>query len=399
LTVSVASLIGRFGVLAAIVAVGHTFTGSSRDSLVFLIGATTAAQVLLDPNGVCAFVVTRWSTAEAGLDAGPSALVRTGFLMVSCTALVVFATPVLFAVGKGFDSELTLAAVGIGALAAAEGLARFGRVRFQATQRFNRFAAVDLMLATGRLLVAIVVVAAASITAFAIANCVVAAIVLTVTLWLFLPRRSTDAKVKLTDFVRGVWPFSGGTMTAAVYSQGPLIILGVVGSIHSAAVYTVSTRVTQPLELVPASVSAVYLPRLMDPAEDRPAIERKQLKIGVVLGGAAALLILALSPVLPYVFGYQHTDASTVMAILAFALPFKFVNYQLVSIAFAHGKERQRLQAALVVAVMSVVLVTLAAGSGPTAVAGVTVLTEATLTAMLMIAARGPRFRRSAAAG
>ena len=84
---------------------------------------------------------------------------------------------------------------------------------------------------------------------------------------------------------------------------------------------------------------------------------------------------------------------------LAFALPFKFVNYQLVSIAFAHGKERQRLQAALVVAVMSVVLVTLAAGSGPTAVAGVTVLTEATLTAMLMIAARGPRFRRSVAAG
>jgi O-antigen/teichoic acid export membrane protein len=204
-----------------------------------------------------------------------------------------------------------------------------------------------------------------------------------------LPAAQGDrAPYGLGALTREVWPYATSTVFSATYSQAPTVLLGLVASVPTAAVYAICTRLTQPLELVPNAIASTFLPRLV--RAERPEqlrLFKRQITAALVTATTAALAIAIASPVLLPLSGTSFDEAGAVLLILALVLPVKFTNYQLVAVAVAQGRIRKRVVASAVVALVSVVGVFVLAAEGAVAVASLSLGCELLLAVLLLRAA------------
>jgi O-antigen/teichoic acid export membrane protein len=188
---------------------------------------------------------------------------------------------------------------------------------------------------------------------------------------------------------RRVWPYSASYLSASIYSNGPAVIVGLLGGVAQGALYSIVSRMTQPTELVPQALSAVNLPRLTLAEEaSRPALFRRQAIQAGSAGVAVAAGLLLSAPLTLQLFRLPFGRAFPLLVILAAILPLKFLSYQLVALLIAEGRVRARLRASAFVAVLSVVAVCAVAWNGAVSAAAVTLGCECLLVTLLYLAAR-----------
>ena len=382
--VTLASLIARAAALGVVATASVSFPSGTFNVIVYALATSSAIQVLLDP-ATSSFVVVRWPELSS---TARQALWKGGFTLQLVVAAV--SVPLTAAVVGAATTSTTGVEIGaaFGMLAAAEGIARYVRTHWQARQQFWAYAAIDGVIATGRALVAVAVLLVASVDVLVVAALVVTTALVVGSTALVVRDRRTRAE-PLPSVVRGVWPYGISTVFSSLYSQAPPILIGFIGNLREAAVYAVASRITQPTELVPNALVAVYLPRLREAVGSaRRVVFRNQARAAVVLGATFTLAIVAASPWLLPVLGVNVREGETTLVILALALPVKFLNYQLVALALADGSVRRRLVASATVAVVSVVTVCSVASIGSAAVAAVTLGCELLLTGLLLAIAR-----------
>lgn len=353
--VTSAAVVSRLALLAVLVAAGSADVSHVEFQLIaFALAASSAVQVIVDPNTAAAFTVVAWERCER---AGFS--VWRGVLRLQLAAAVLTVGALTLIVGAVADSrEGVLVGMALGTTAMAENVARFARCSFQRRGQFASYAAVDATLGVCRL-----VGAGALLIGGIDVFLALQPLTLLVGLgWVVacsraLARAGTLPPSPAGVTLRDMWPFSAGGGVSALYSQLPTIFVGAVGGLSAGAIYGVATRITQPSEVLPAAFSSVRLPELVSaPSRQRDALVRTQVRVAATAGALIALVIVATSPFLAHHLARGAQDADVVIATLALALPFKFVNYQLVAVAVASGNAKARLLAASRVAVVSICL-------------------------------------------
>jgi O-antigen/teichoic acid export membrane protein len=213
--------------------------------------------------------------------------------------------------------------------------------------------------------------------------------------WVVASRREVSRDCPLPaagtrETLADLWPYSAGAAVSSVYSQVPTIVVGAVGGLSAGAVYGIATRVTQPTELLPAALSSVRLPFLVDTAlERRRALVRLQLRWAVASGVIVALAVILSASIVAGLFRHEPSTTRVVIATLALALPLKFANYQLVAIAISCGRAKARLAAAARVGVFSLALTVPASVVDVRLVPAVVVASEALLLLQLRKVQRG----------
>ncbi len=332
-------------------------------------------QILLEPSSLTALLVRKWPSNDS---AAARSLWEGGLRIIAATAAVVLLAPIgaSLVAGNGTAWHVLIGAA-MGAVAAAESVARYARVVWQVRQQFRAMAAVDLAIMTGRLLTVGGLLVAAPVKGFAAAS-LAAAVLLPVTVLIAAGRAVGENRadpIVASRLAREAMPYWAGTALSSVYSQGPVVLIGLVGSLHSAAIYTVASRITQPTELVPAAIASVGLPRMVQ-TQDPRALAREfvaQCRFAAGLGAlAVTTLIAVLSPWILQLFALSFAEAGGVLLLLAAVLPFKFASFQYVSLAVATGRITTRVKVAGVIAAASLAGVLLTASEGPAAVAAVT---------------------------
>ncbi|WP_185747162.1 hypothetical protein [Humibacillus xanthopallidus] len=132
--------------------------------------------------------------------------------------------------------------------------------------------------------------------------------------------------------------FGIGSALSALYSQMPMIMGTALLSWPDAARLAVAYRFTQPLEMIPATISTQALPRLVQQPRILKALVASMLGLGVVV---VAVLLL----VQGWVFSTLAlpVNGHVVFVVVALALVPKFANYSLVSAILAFGGVRTRI--------------------------------------------------------
>lgn len=372
---ALASLLARASILAVLFAANESLGPAARDNLVYAVGVVTALQILVDPNALANFYLASHHHFEALRTHSFFAVARLQRIL----SAVVVVLPPIVVVLSGADGSWAALSVALGVIAFGENGLRFRRVLRQDREEFAAYAAVDLTLGLVRLFTAIILLVA-GVEAFALV-CVLAG---ALEAWAARPKRpegfADTHHLATRNLVGEAWPYVGTTAVTSVYSQGPVLILGLVGSIASAATYAIAARLTQPLEFLPSAIASVHMPRLVrHRASEFSQTVRRQVLVAISAAVPVSALVILIGPSLLDAFGFDSESAVDTLTILAVVLLFKFVSYQLVAAAVARGRIRARFKLSVVIAALSVVGVALVASSGSVAAAAVTLGCEVML--------------------
>jgi O-antigen/teichoic acid export membrane protein len=378
------SMFARLTILLVLVAASAQLSRQSFQFVAYTLAVTTAAQVLLDPQ-TASFLLTKWYSNTADQI---RAEYRSGLILQGIAAAMVALAPLIVGLATGADGHELELGISLGVLAGVEGLCRYSRVSWQASERFGWYAAVDIALGIGRLVTVVVLLANPTLAAFTMANLFVAATIITLLIPAYraLPTPSMPAESwSVARLFYDVLPYGASTTFSSLYAQAPAVLIGLRGSLGAAAAYSVAVRLTQPTELVPLSLASTYLPKLVQSDEKvRQAIARKMVVVALSFATVGAALLIALSPLILGLFNVELHKTQLVLGVLAIVLLPKFVNYQLVALAIADGRIRQRLACAATVAVFSVVWVLILAPQGAIVVACVSLASELLLLSLLV---------------
>jgi O-antigen/teichoic acid export membrane protein len=167
-----------------------------------------------------------------------------------------------------------------------------------------------------------------------------------------------------------VWQYGLSTTFSSLQAQSPALLLGIAGTIKSAAIYGFVSRFTQPTELIPSAIAAITLPALVKAGpEARRALFHHSLwqarMIGVLVGfitvgGGYGALVLS----------HQYSrQALLTLLVLSAILPVKFGNYQNSNGTIVLGGIKFKLIQNACLAGLAVALVFALAPRGPTVVA------------------------------
>jgi O-antigen/teichoic acid export membrane protein len=178
-------------------------------------------------------------------------------------------------------------------------------------------------------------------------------------------------------------PFAFGTVAMSVIPRLDTFLVAVF-STTAAGYFALGDRALGPALIVPVVASVALYPFFA--REERASgtgwrISAGMLGVGGAIGGIGALL----TPLLvPAVFGSQYDEATRVVQIMCFALPFIYANNPLLAHLYTSGMERQVLATTLVASLFGTIAIV--AGQlkiGPTGAAGAYVLRQALFTLVL----------------
>jgi hypothetical protein len=135
-----------------------------------------------------------------------------------------------------------------------------------------------------------------------------------------------------------VLSFGIGSALSALYSQMPMIVGTAVLTWSDAARLAIAYRFTQPLEMIPATISTQSLPRLVR----RPQMLKALVAIMLALGAVVAVTLITAQGWLFSTLALPD-GGHLVFVVVALALIPKFANYSLVSAIIAFGGVRTRI--------------------------------------------------------
>lgn len=386
---SAGSVFSRLSILLLYFIAARALVRPDYAFLAYIVGVSAFLQIVFDPSSLGAFVVAEGS--HEGV-AARRALLVTGVKLVRLTGLAIVALPAMIAAAVNGRPGSVAVGASVGFIACGESVARFSRTGWQMDQRFRHYAGIDVLLGMGRLATGLVLVLAHDLLAFALANLLIGLAWQTVP-WVAgvtrgIGHHGTEGG-SVVGMARRVWPYSASYLSASIYSNGPAVIVGLLGGVAQGALYSIVSRMTQPTELVPQALSAVNLPRLTLADEaSRPALFRRQALQAGLAGIAVAAALLLSAPLTLQLFRLPFGRAFPLLVILAAILPLKFLSYQLVALLIADGRVRARLRASAFVAGLSVAAVCAVAWNGAVSAAAVTLGCECLLVTLLYLAAR-----------
>jgi O-antigen/teichoic acid export membrane protein len=147
-----------------------------------------------------------------------------------------------------------------------------------------------------------------------LAGTLVAALLAT---WMIRPG-ATAERVPARQLLRGSAPFAGGSLAEALVAQLPQILAISVLGLRDAGFYSVAATIGMaPLALAHALGAASFSHIALADDEDRTPLVVESTRLAVTAAAASAVLVLAVSPAVPLVFGEAFAEAAPVTAGMA----------------------------------------------------------------------------------
>jgi O-antigen/teichoic acid export membrane protein len=162
-----------------------------------------------------------------------------------------------------------------------------------------------------------------------------------------VPPRSPSLAVA-RNLVARAWPIGASILVSMLYTRVAIFILEGVRSSQEVAAYAVAVRMTDPLYLIPAAMSAIFYPAYVKNARSRPQAARAQLMRAIIGAAAAAavcyagLAILG-RPVAALLFGDFFELSGQLVALLGLILIPGFISFLLNQALIARGLARYNL--------------------------------------------------------
>ena len=366
--------------LVLILAASLGQAGIERDFLVTALGVMTAASIFSD-SGSVNYILAAERTALHR--ATYRTCIRTHIGLGALGVMVALAVlAIRAAVGTpGPDVWIAILAVGLSQLG--DSLLRVVRAPLLLAGRDAQFALPELSLGAGKLGVLAATFFLESLLALIFLPAL--SIIGVVVTKMSVERRLDDGNAAGWPVAREVLRFGITGAASGFYSQLPMIVAAASLPLSSSAMLAVAYRVTQPLELVPASLSQQVMPRMH---RMRALLGRLWFAFALYGLGASALVLLG-SDLLRAAFRIQSWDG-TVLLIVASALVMKSGSYLLAGALMVQGGIVQRLWVTLMAGGISVVLLTFAAvAKSPLGIAWVSPISEFALMVGLALMIRG----------
>jgi hypothetical protein len=376
------SVFARLGQLVLLLVIARLVDGTERTALLSVVGLSASLAILTE-SGFSQYLLaecTRWP------DAGTY---RTGLFyhfalsVLGASAALVAASAALFAHP---DGSTVLIAISLIASQAFESTMRTARTPWLVGGKFVHYSLPEISTTLAKLpFLGLAILSRDSLWLAAIGPvCMVSA---AATAWGCLRRCEPPGSRRLS-LISQIVPYGLGGNLSALYSQAPLVIAGFLLSPSDVAQLSVVYRVTQPVELLPATASQQAVRSLRDAR--RVTVLRHWASYLAV--GCIVAIVLALTSSLISDLFRMPTSFRLLLILGLASIPLKFGNYLLVAGVLARRAVAARLRAALVCALLTVACVAVAAiMSGVQAVLLVSLATEALLAAMLFRAATGAR--------
>jgi O-antigen/teichoic acid export membrane protein len=208
-------------------------------------------------------------------------------------------------------------------------------------------------------------------------------------------RRAAAPHIRLWDVVREASPFGLGTVFHLIYFQSAVVMLQYLQGDAAAGIYNVAFTVMVAVYLFPGAVFQKFLlPKVHRWANHDRARFLQVYRFGnglmLLLGGAAAAAVLVLgSWLVPLLFGTAYREASNLLKLLAFCVPFRFLASSVGATLMTQDNMRRKNRYMAVVAVINVFLnLSLIPTLAATGAAIATLLSEIILLALYLIAVR-----------
>lgn len=215
------------------------------------------------------------------------------------------------------------------------------------------------------------------------------------------PRPEAEGPASLVDppgsgaVVRAAWPFGLAGLLHLIYFQSDVVLLKYLVGDAEAGLYNVAFVLLAALYRFPSLIYQRYLlPKIHRWASHDRAMLRRSFDRGnramAALGLAAMAGVLALGPwAIAFLFGAAFAAAAGPLAILAFAVPLRFVATSVGAVLVTQDHMRRKVRDMGVVAVANVAMNLVAIPAyGITGAAVTTVVSEALLLALYWRAAR-----------
>ncbi len=128
----------------------------------------------------------------------------------------------------------------------------------------------------------------------------------------------------------GTLPFALATISYPIYFQGGLLSLGAIGSSHDAGLFGAGFLVITATYLLPAVTFQKFLTARMqwwaqhDPAKFHLVLKRAVLFLATAGLALSAMIHLNAEIIVSVIFGPRFAEASKLLSLLAFAIPFRY---------------------------------------------------------------------------
>jgi len=150
-------------------------------------------------------------------------------------------------------------------------------------------------------------------------------------------------------FYKAAWllkesaPLAGFVLLAIVYQQFDVVLLTFYKDEYSAGIYSVATRLTMPLNIIPNVVVTTVFPFLVKNITDRlktDSINSLVYKVLFLVSFALALVFSFRSEsIITILFGAKFRAAGLPAAMIFWSLVFMFFNYFTLDLLTAHGRQ------------------------------------------------------------
>lgn len=196
------------------------------------------------------------------------------------------------------------------------------------------------------------------------------------------------------DALRAAAPIGVATVLGTIYFRSDMVLLQWLRGDLATGAYAAAYRFFEGAFLLPALILAVLFPtlagRMAAPRLEIERLLRRALRRMTLLGfGTAALLALAVAPLLRTIYGEEYAESAFLLRILAPGLCFVFPNFVLTHFLVAAGRQHASAWlAGLGVPVCLALNLALIPHLGARGAAGATVVTEVVLCAAAWIVAR-----------
>ncbi|MBS3944512.1 MAG: oligosaccharide flippase family protein [Melioribacter sp.] len=167
-------------------------------------------------------------------------------------------------------------------------------------------------------------------------------------------------------FYKAVWlikesyPLAGFVLLAIVYQQFDVVLLTFYKDEYSAGIYSVATRLTMPLNIIPGVVVTTVFPYLVKNLHDRiktDSINSLVFKVLFLISFLMAIIFSVRSEtIVTLLFGTKFRSASLPSAMIFWSLVFMFFNYFTLDLLTAHSRQIINLVYSLLLVVSNTIL-------------------------------------------
>lgn len=165
---------------------------------------------------------------------------------------------------------------------------------------------------------------------------------------------------KAVWLIKEAYPLAGFVLLAIVYQQFDVVLLTFYKDEYSAGIYSVATRLTMPLNIIPGVVVTTVFPYLVKNLHDRiktDSINSLVFKFLFLISFLMAIIFSFRSEtIVTLLFGTKFRSASLPSAMIFWSLVFMFFNYFTLDLLTAHSRQIINLVYSLLLVVSNTLL-------------------------------------------